>query len=226
MIRVIIVEDEVLVAHFMSEVLKKMGCDVVEVIHKFDHAVEIIRRTQPDILLLDINLGTPETKKAGIAIAKALKDENISTIFMTAYSDNAIIKEAIMQNPENYVVKPFTEESLGIPLKLAIHKIQSRAAKMKLFPLCQDYIFDATSKCVICHETKIFLTSMELCALDLLCNRSNKIVTYEELQQYVWAFKPISNSTMRELFSRLRKKIPCLKIQNHSGIGYQLNLEE
>lgn len=51
-----------------------MDCAVVGIIHKFDNAIETIRKIRPDILLLDINLGTQETKTAGITIAEALKD--------------------------------------------------------------------------------------------------------------------------------------------------------
>ncbi len=225
MVRVVIVEDEVLVAHFMSEVLKKMDCAVVGIIHKFDNAIETIRKIRPDILLLDINLGTQETKTAGITIAEALKDDDILTIFITAYSNDSIVKEAIKRNPENYIVKPFTEESIKIPLKLAINKIQNRPDTKGVYALCQNYTFNTQLQYVLCGENKIFLTSMELSALELLCNKSHKIVTYAELQNGVWEFKPVSSSTMRELFSRLRKKIPCLKIQNHSGIGYELILE-
>lgn len=226
MIRIVIVEDEILVAHFMSEILKKMGCNVVKMIHKFDNAIETISQIRPDILLLDINLGTEDTKKGGIVIAEALKDLNILTLFITAYSNDSIVKEAIKQNPENYIVKPFTEESIKISIQLAINKIQTKMSKMFLFNLCQNYKFDAKLKYVMNGEKKIYLTSTELYALELLCYNSNRILTYEELQNYIWEFKPVSNLAIRGLFSRLRKKIPCLKIQNHSGIGYELSLEK
>lgn len=226
MIRIVIVEDEILVAHFMSEILKKMGCNVVKMIHKFDNAIETISQIRPDILLLDINLGTEDTKKGGIVIAEALKDLNILTIFITAYSNDSIVKEAIKQNPENYIVKPFTEESIKISIQLAINKIQTKMSKMFLFNLCQNYTFNAKLKYVMNGEKKIYLTSTELYALELLCYNSNRILTYEELQNYIWEFKPVSNLAIRGLFSRLRKKIPCLKIQNHSGIGYELSLEK
>ncbi|MDD2266137.1 DNA-binding response regulator [Sulfuricurvum sp.] len=224
MISIVIVEDEILVAHFMSELLKKMGCNVVKIIHKFDNAIETISQIRPDILLLDINLGTKETKTAGITIAEALKDHNILTIFITAYSDERIVKDALMQNPENYIIKPFTEESIKISIQLALNKLQRRSEETVSFKLCQEYAFNAKSKYVMYGDDKIFLTSTELSALELLCDRSNKIITHEELQNSIWEFKSVSSSTVRELFSRLRKKIPCLKIQNHAGIGYELIL--
>jgi DNA-binding response OmpR family regulator len=226
MIRIVIVEDEILVSHFMSAILKKMGCEVVKIINKFDNAIETINQIRPDILLLDINLGTEETKKGGITIAEALKNRDILIIFITAYSNDSIIKDAIMQNPENYIVKPFTEESIKIPIKLAINKIQNTFDEMLSFNLCQNYVFNVKWKYVTCGEDKIFLTTTELCALELLCNRANKIVTYDELQNYIWEFKSVSSSAVRELFSRIRKKIPCLEILNHSGIGYELILRE
>ncbi len=225
MIRIVIVEDEIVVAHFMSEILKKMGCQVVEVISRFDNAIETISRIRPDILLLDINLGTEATKKAGITIAEALKDQGILTIFVTAYSNDAIIKEAIRQNPENYIIKPFTEETIKISVKLAINKIDQRLEERFAVVLCPEYTFHVKSKYVSSGDDKIFLTATELRALEFLCQRPSGIVSYEELHHFVWDLKPVSATTVRELLSRLRKKIPCLKIQNHSGIGYELLIE-
>jgi DNA-binding response OmpR family regulator len=226
MIRVVIVEDEVLVAHFLAEILKRMGCDVVKIITKFDNAIETIKQIRPDILFLDINLGTEETKKGGIDIAEALKDRDILIIFSTAYSHDSIVKEAIKQNPENYIIKPFSEESIKIPIKLAISKIENKSDKMVSFHLCQNYTLNLKLKYITCGEDKILLTPTELRALEFLCSRANKIVTHEELHNYIWEFKSVSNSALRELFSRLRKKIPCLNIENHSGIGYELILKE
>jgi DNA-binding response OmpR family regulator len=226
MVRIVIVEDEILVAHFMAEILKKMGCDVVKIINKFDNAIETIAQIHPDVLLLDINLGTEETKKGGIEIAEALKNRDILIIFITAYSHDAIIKDAIKQNPENYIIKPFTKESIEIPIKLAINKIKNKSEDMVSFNLCENYVFNQKLKHIMCCDDKIFLTSTELCALELLCKRANKIVTHEELYDYVWEFKSVSSATVRELLSRLRKKIPCLELRNHSGVGYELILKE
>jgi DNA-binding response OmpR family regulator len=220
------VEDEVLVAHFLSKILKEMGCDVVKIIHTFDNATETIKQIRPDILLLDINLGTTETKKAGITIAQALKNYNILTIFITAYGNDSIVKDALMQNPENYVIKPFTEESIKIPIQLAINKIHNASQKTSLLKLSKNCTYFLKSTYVICFENKIFLTPTEQRTLELLCHKANNIVTHEELQNYIWDFKFVANSTVRELFSRLRKKIPCLEIKNHSGVGYELILDE
>lgn len=225
MTRIVIVEDEIVVAHFMAELVKKMGCEVVEVLHRLENAVETISRIRPDILLLDINLGTPKTKKAGIAIAEALKDQGILTIFVTAYGNDAVIKEAIRQNPENYIIKPFTEETIRIALKLAISKIRHKIEESTSIALCPGYAFHPQLKQLTGGHGKIALSATELRALEFFCRNPNRVIAHEALQEALWEHKSVSGAAVRELLFRLRKKIPCLNLQNHPGVGYALMLE-
>ena len=66
------------------------------------------------------------------------------------------------------------------------------------------------------------LTKKELEVLDILCKNINKNISYEYLKDIVWINKDISNSTVRDVVSRLKKKLDDINIENISNFGYVL----
>ena len=66
------------------------------------------------------------------------------------------------------------------------------------------------------------LTKKELEVLDILCKNINKHISYEYLKDIVWINKNISDSTVRDVVSRLKKKLDNINIENISNFGYVL----
>ena len=66
------------------------------------------------------------------------------------------------------------------------------------------------------------LTKKELEVLDILCKNINKNISYEYLKDIVWINKDISDSTVRNVVSRLKKKLDDINIENISNFGYVL----
>ena len=66
------------------------------------------------------------------------------------------------------------------------------------------------------------LTKKELEVLDILCKNINKNISYEYLKDIVWINKHISDSTVRDVVSRLKKKLDDINIENISNFGYVL----
>ncbi|GAB1464726.1 hypothetical protein MASR2M54_02260 [Aliarcobacter cryaerophilus] len=66
------------------------------------------------------------------------------------------------------------------------------------------------------------LTKKELEVLDILCKNINKNISYEYLKDIVWINKDISDSTVRDVVSRLKKKLDDINIENISNFGYVL----
>ncbi len=58
--------------------------------------------------------------------------------------------------------------------------------------------------------------------IELLISNQNRVVTYEELQEYVWGDDVMTDSALRSLVRNLRKKLPTDVIFNLSGVGYRL----
>ena len=122
MINVLIVEDEFTIALDIQERLKQMHYDVVGIASDYDKALPFIFNNKPDIVLLDINLGSG---KSGIDLAKLIYEKSdIPVIFLTAYSDEANFEKARETHPMGFIIKPFKDEDLNHGIKLALQRFE------------------------------------------------------------------------------------------------------
>lgn len=121
MIKILLVEDEGIIAADMEGMLEAMGYNVMESAMDYDEALERLEEETPDLILLDVNLGG---KKDGIDLAKVINERfSVPFIFTTSYSDGPTIQRANAVNPTNYLVKPFKKEQLFTAIELALLKI-------------------------------------------------------------------------------------------------------
>jgi DNA-binding LytR/AlgR family response regulator len=118
--RILIIEDELIISRDMTAMLTKMGYEVIGDAMDFDEAIEILEREMPDLILLDINLNG---KRDGIDLATAINERfHIPFIFTTSYSDAATLQRARQTNPVNYLVKPFKQEQLYTAIEMGLFK--------------------------------------------------------------------------------------------------------
>lgn len=119
-LRVMVVEDESIVALEIEDRLRRLGYTVCAVIPSGEKAIEIARETQPDLILMDIYLAG---KIDGIEAAEAIKrHKDIPIIFLTAYSDPSTVERAKQIGPFAYLVKPFDENQLRTSIEIALYK--------------------------------------------------------------------------------------------------------
>ena len=118
-IRVLIVEDEPLIAEDIAQGLKKNEFLVSAVVYSKEDAIEQLNINLPDLVLLDINLSG---EMSGIEIAEKINTQfNIPFIFITSYSDKQTLEKAKFTEPSGYIVKPFNEASLYSTLEIALY---------------------------------------------------------------------------------------------------------
>jgi len=107
-------------------------------------------------------------------------------------------------------------------LKLHNEKIETPICKNKV-ELSKDIYFDKTLKKVFEKNIIKELTKKELHLLEFFSNNYNQTLSYEQLKINIWSNNiEISNSTIRDTVSRLKKTLPSLVIDNVKGIGYIL----
>lgn len=127
MIKILLVEDEMIIAEDMNDMLSQMGYEVLDIAMDYDEAIQILEEKVPDLILLDINLGG---KKDGIHLAEEINQKyNIPFIFTTSYSDGPTIERAKKVNPTNYLVKPFKQEQLFTSIEIAMMRIANQPTK-------------------------------------------------------------------------------------------------
>ena len=109
-IRVLIVEDEPLIAKNIGMYLNNHDYEVAGIAYDPEEAFFQLKKNQPDLAILDINL---ESDKTGIDIADYINRNNfIPFIYLTSYSDKETLEKAKQTNPSGFIVKPFNEKTL------------------------------------------------------------------------------------------------------------------
>jgi two-component system cell cycle sensor histidine kinase/response regulator CckA len=120
--RVLVVEDEALIAEEIHDRLTRLAFDVVGVEDTGEGAVRMADRTRPDLVLMDIRL---KGHMDGIAAAAEIRrDLDIPVVFLTAHSDQATLQRAKAAAPFGYVLKPFQERDLVVTIDMAVHQHQ------------------------------------------------------------------------------------------------------
>jgi PAS domain S-box-containing protein len=132
--KVLIVEDEPIIALDLKQEIEQLGYEVVGVAESAEEALVAAEIHQPDLALLDIRLAGDVD---GIQTAKMLRKLfDVAGIFLTLYTDEATLDRAVQELPYGYLTKPFQSGELKATLKTALHKVRleskERAARNEL----------------------------------------------------------------------------------------------
>jgi diguanylate cyclase (GGDEF)-like protein len=115
--KVLIVEDEALIAFDISMTLQQFGYTVVNIVATADESIRAVEEFRPDVVIMDILL---KGKTDGIEAAETIKnDYKIPIIFLTTCTDDKVVKRATTQVPYGYLLKPFRSMELSIIIELA-----------------------------------------------------------------------------------------------------------
>ncbi len=122
--RVMVVEDERVVALAIAKCLQKMGHTVPATVSTGEEAVRRAEELDPDLILMDIRLaGEVDGVEAASRIART---RQIPVIYLTAYSDDKTLERARVTEPFGYILKPFEEKSLRSAIEMALYKSSSQ----------------------------------------------------------------------------------------------------
>jgi len=117
-IKILIVEDNVIIADDMQSMLEEIGYEVVDNVIVYEQAVEVLKNNHIDLVLIDIILASDKT---GIDLGKHIRDVyNIPFVFVTSNSDKATVENAKTVKPDGYLVKPFEQQDLYTSIEIAL----------------------------------------------------------------------------------------------------------
>ena len=118
--KLLIVEDNAIVAEDLKSKLINLGYDVIAIAYSGKKALTCVENQKPDIVLMDINLGK---EIDGVDTASKLKFEHeISVIYLTAHADDDTISRAKITEPYGYIIKPFDDTELKSVIEIAVYK--------------------------------------------------------------------------------------------------------
>ena len=118
--RIMVVEDERIVARDLARQLTDMGYDVVATAYSGEEAVEKAGELHPDLVLMDIVLAG---KMDGIQAAEKIKAiSGIPVVYLTSYADDKTFGRAKLTGPSGYILKPVEKKQLHVAIELALHR--------------------------------------------------------------------------------------------------------
>ena len=222
-IKILIVEDETLVAMDLKSTLTKMDFKVTDIVQSYEGVARSIKKSEPDIIMMDIYLGE---KTDGIDIAKEIhKRKKIPILYLTAFSDDETMERAFETDPIGYLIKPFKREDLKSTIQLGLYKINKvnlTNTNNNSIYIGFDYYFDIGESLLYYKDKHIKLGKKERVLLSILIKAKGNIVHFDELEHAVWAGQKPSNSALRTLVYRLKSKLGCQLIEATYSYGYRL----
>ena len=127
--KILIVEDEILVASDIQESLESLGYTVQGMVDTAQKAIDAVENELPDLILMDINL---KGEMTGIDAARQItKEHDVPIIYLTANTDMDTVSKAKVALPYGYISKPFTDKDLRTNIEIAIFKF-ANDVKMKM----------------------------------------------------------------------------------------------
>jgi DNA-binding LytR/AlgR family response regulator len=150
--RILVVEDESIVAKDIQRTLEKLGYEVPATASSADSAFQKLEEVEPDLVFLDIKL---KGEQDGVHIAEHIKDRyDIPVIFLTSFVDQDTIDRAKVTEPYGYLVKPFNEGDLKTTIEMALFKF----SKDRELRLSEQRLSNALGKI----ENAVFVTDQDL----------------------------------------------------------------
>ncbi|WP_428023951.1 response regulator [Arcobacter sp.] len=221
--KILIVEDESIVALDMKNTLTKFNYEVSNCVTNYNDAIVSVKTNRPDIILMDINLGD---SKDGIEVVEEIHSfDNIPVIYVTAFSDENTLKRAIKTNPVSYLLKPFKREELNSNIMLGLYKNNKNLKSTineKYHNLGNNYYFDNNQEKLYYKDLPIKLGAKEITLLKILIEAKGEIVPFKELETRIWDSNTISDSTLRTLIYRLRGKLEYKIIETIPNEGCKI----
>jgi PAS domain S-box-containing protein len=141
---ILIVEDEGVVAHDIAETLKSLGYAVTGIAKSGEDALEMVKASRPDLVLMDIHLATAMD---GIEAAEKIHHLcDIPVIYLTAYADKPLLDRTKITEPFGYIIKPYDERELQSTIEIAFHKHTQDLLVKKAYGELEQRVFERTAE--------------------------------------------------------------------------------
>jgi DNA-binding response OmpR family regulator len=220
---VLVVEDEGHTQRLLTALLRQEG-HRVELASDGGAAMDIFRRTTPDLVLLDWVL----PGMTGLAICRRIRRvSNVPILLLTSKTSQTDLVDALDTGADDYVTKPFQADELLARIRALLRRRGAERIEPEPDRFAEaGLLIDYAAQEVWRRGKRLQLTPTEFDLLAYLSRHKRQVLTYDQLVDHIWGAD--SGRTRHDLFvhmSRLRKKIeadpkdPEL-IQTRWGVGY------
>ena len=229
MARVLVVDDEKLIVKGIRFSLEQDGYEV-DCAYDGEEAIEMAKKTEYDIVLLDVML----PKHDGFEVCQAIREfSDMPVIMLTAKGGDMDKILGLEYGADDYISKPFNILEVKARIRAIIRRSMKAKRHKKEEPVDKyigagDLKMDTEGRRVFIGEKEINLTAKEFDLLELLVRNPNKVYSREALLNYVWGNKAMDSGDVRTVdvhVRRLREKVEPVPsdpkfVHTKWGIGY------
>ena len=233
MARVLVVDDEKLIVKGIRFSLEQDGFEV-DCAYDGEEAIELAKKTEYDIVLLDVML----PKHDGFEVCRAIREfSDMPVIMLTAKGGDMDKILGLEYGADDYISKPFNILEVKARIRAIIRRSLNANRQTKEEPSSAyigsgDLKIDTEGRRVFIGEREINLTAKEFDLLELLVRNPNKVYSREALLNYVWGNRAMDSGDVRTVdvhVRRLREKIePCPSdpkyVHTKWGVGYYFSV--
>ncbi|KGF21275.1 MULTISPECIES: MtrAB system response regulator MtrA [Micrococcaceae] len=199
---VLVVDDDEALAEMIGIVLKNDEHEPVFCHHGMQ-AVEMFRRSEPDLVLLDLML----PGKDGIQICREIREESdVPIIMLTAKSDTQDVVRGLEAGADDYIPKPFKPAELLARVRARLRGGGQRHDGSKL--TVKDITIDVARHTVFRGDEQLQLTPLEFDLLTTMARKPGEVFTREDLLNEVWGYRESADTRLVNVHvQRLRSKV-------------------
>ena len=219
-LNILYIEDEKNIRLNIKKTLE-LFCENVFDAENILNAKEILTKQRIDIIISDINL--PDMSGIDFVKEIRIRDKTIPIILLSAYTEKEFLLEATKLKLVDYLTKPINFKDLNNALQKCVEEILDNSRYIITFK--NNIQYNVSHNCLIDDNKKeeIHLTNKELDLLNFLIKNNNRICSADELKSVIWDdYLEATDSALKNLLNKVRKKIGKESIINISGVGYKL----
>ena len=216
--RILLAEDDTSQAQSIKDWLEMDGYSI-DWVDRGDHAITAIQQHDYDCILLD--RGLPQATGDDILKAIRSRQSNVPVIFITARDRIHDRVEGLDLGANDYLIKPFSLEELSARVRAQLRLNQPQSGQFLCFAQLQ---LDPQAKTLTQQGQPINLTAKEFQILYKLMQKTDHVITREQLEESLYAWgEEIESNAIEVFIYQLRKKIGSHYIKTIRGLGYRMN---
>lgn len=220
MTKILLVEDDVMIASGVKYALEMEGYEVIHVTD-IKSAFDVIKDNYFELAILDMQL--PDG--IGFDVSDKLKTSSTAIIFLTVVDDENTIVKAFENGSDDYIIKPFRIRELLARIKRTLSAKNSQIPKTNIIRI-DDVEINTEAGKVYIDQIPVELTALEYRLLLIFANNKGVLLSRSQILDKIWDIDGnfVEDNTLTVYIKRLREKLgKSINIETVRGIGYRVD---